>query len=270
VLLFRVRTHLEHRLLVKSLKVYQNRVNQELAAARTMQLQLLPNETEIKRIEAQYNVTLDWHYKPSSEIGGDWWGIHSIDNNKFGLFVADFSGHGVGSAINTFRLHEIMRDLSLEPNSPARYLVKLNDILTDMIQRGQFATMNYAIIDVQANAMTYASAGHTPPMIGCAKSKTVTMGDPRGTPLGIKKSINYVDHTIPLKRDGFLFLYSDALTESHDANQEPLGEEGLMEIVQSTLSFPAEEQPLETLLDKFYSRSRTPPTDDVTALWLQR
>ncbi len=269
VLLYRVRAHLEHRILVKNLKIYQNRVIQELNAARTMQLQLLPHEGDIKRIQVQYDVKLDWHYNPSSELGGDWWGVRPINNQKFALFVADFTGHGVGSAINTFRLHAIMSDIEPDPDSPARYLEKLNVVLTDRIPRGQFATMNYAIIDVKNDSLVYASAGHTSPMVGSNQKQKLTIGNPRGTPLGIKRNTTYTDCSLTMNRGAFLFLYTDALTETHGKQSSPLGDKGLQEMAKESLSLPAEETSLGWLLNKFYSRSIL-PTDDVTALWLTR
>ena len=110
-----------------------------------------------------YGVRLDWHYQPSSELGGDWWGVHAIDDDKFSVFVVDFSGHGVGSAINTFRMHTVLDDLKSLSARPAQYLSVLSDMLFSLLPRGQFATMLYAVVDVLENTVVYASAGHTAP-----------------------------------------------------------------------------------------------------------
>ena len=270
VLIQRVRDHLSHRLLVKNLKAYQQRVRQELEAARGMQLQLLPRTRDIQKLEQKYGVKLDWHYNPSSELGGDWWGAHLINDQKFGIFAVDFTGHGVGAAINTFRLHTIMEDIQPETNSPARYLEALNELLVDLIPRGQFATMHYAIIDIVENTLTYASAGHTPPLIGNPDAKTLSVGDPSGLPMGIQKSIEYTDHEFDLRPGDFLLLYSDALTETPGSDLLPLGDDGFADLVRETLSLPGDEVALQWLLDNFYTRSKEPPPDDVTAIWIQR
>lgn len=275
LLRLRVRTHLEHRLLVLSLKTYQQRVEQELQAARSMQLQLLPRERDILAIEEKYGVKLDWHYQASSELSGDCWGIHPINDSKFGVFIVDFTGHGVGAAVNTFRLHTVMKDLRRDTKSPARYLEMLNDQLIDLIPRGQFATINYSIIDVVKNTLTYASAGHTSPIMGYASRNEVFLGKPDGLPIGIKKSIKFEDHEVALEPDGFLFLYSDALIETPDEDAIPLDDDGLVELVYKTLSRWNEnkaddKRPLERLLNDFYARSPVLPADDVTAIWVQR
>jgi len=270
LLRLRVRTHLEHRLLFLSLKTYQQRVEQELQAARSMQLQLLPRERDIHAIEEKYGVKLDWHYQASSELSGDCWGVHPINDTKFGVFIVDFTGHGVGAAVNTFRLHTVMKDLKLNSESPARYLEMLNDLLIDLIPRGQFATINYSIVDVEQNMITYASAGHTSPIMGCSSTNSVSLGKPDGLPIGIKKTVSFEDHEVVLGPDGFLFLYSDALIETPDENAIPLDDDGLVKLVHKNLSQSGEKRPLEGLLNDFYTRSPVLPTDDVTAVWVQR
>ncbi|WP_053005655.1 PP2C family protein-serine/threonine phosphatase [Kiloniella spongiae] len=270
LLRLRVRTHLEHRLLVTSLKSYQQRVEQELEAARSMQLQLLPRERDIQAIEEKYEVKLDWHYQASSELSGDCWGVHPISDTSFGIFIVDFTGHGVGAAVNTFRFHTVVKDLEPDAESPARYLEMLNDQLIDLIPRGQFATVNYSIIDVEKNTLTYASAGHTSPIMGCTEMNEVFLGTPDGLPIGIKKSIEFQDHEIAMNPDGFLLLYSDALIETPDDEATPLDDDGLVKLVYKTLSQSNEKRPLEDLLNSFYARSETAPNDDVTAIWIQR
>ncbi|WP_085899715.1 PP2C family protein-serine/threonine phosphatase [Kiloniella majae] len=270
LLRLRVRTHLEHRLLVLSLKTYQQRVEQELQAARSMQLQLLPRERDILSIKEKYGVKIDWHYQASSELSGDCWGIHPITDTKFGVFIVDFTGHGVGAAVNTFRLHTVMNDLQPDIESPARYLEKLNDQLIDLIPRGQFATINYSIIDVEQNMLTYASAGHTSPIIESSSMNEVFLGKPDGLPIGIKKSVKFEDHAVALDPGGFLFLYSDALIETPDEEAISLEDDGLLKLVCKTLSQSNEKRPLEVLLNDFYARSPALPSDDVTAIWVQR
>ncbi|WP_120497184.1 PP2C family protein-serine/threonine phosphatase [Kiloniella sp. EL199] len=270
LLRLRVRTHLEHRLLFTNLKSYQQRVEHELEAARSMQLQLLPREHDILAVEEKYGIKLDWHYKPSSELSGDCWGVHPISDTSFGIFIVDFTGHGVGAAVNTFRFHTVVKDLEPDAENPARYLEKLNDQLIDLIPRGQFATVNYSIINVEKNTLTYASAGHTAPVMGAASINEVFLGIPDGLPIGIKKSIEFQDHEIALNPDGFLLLYSDALIETPDDNATPLEDDGLVKLVHKTLSQSSEKRPLEDLLNSFYARSEIPPNDDVTAIWIQR
>ncbi len=270
LLLHRVKTHLEYRFLLKSLKAYQLRIQQELEAARSMQMQLLPRGREIVELEQHYGVKLDWHYKPSSELSGDCWGIQAIDDHKFAVFVVDFTGHGVGSAVNTFRLHTVMKDIATDSESPARYLEALNVQLTDLIPRGQFATMNYAIIDVKGNRLTYASAGHTSPIIGDARTRELTVGDPSGLPLGISKSATYTDHELALNPGDFLFQYSDALIETPGDTSPPLEEEGLVDLVDKAFTKAESTGALKWLLETFYGLSDIPPSDDVTAVWLQR
>lgn len=271
ILIHRVEGHLEHRLLVQNLKTYRQRVQQELDAARSMQLQLLPRPKDINEIESAYRLQLDWHYHSSSELGGDWWGIKPIDDNHFAIFAADFTGHGVGAAINTFRLHMIMSDITFLSNQPSQYLGELNDLLVERIPRGQFATMFFAVIDIGNDTLTYASAGHTSPMIGSTKTGDLHVGDPSGLPLGIKKAIEYTDHTFPFNPDDVLFVYSDALIETAGSDNQPaLDGDVFTAWVRQTMCQTETTPPLAWLLDKFYAYADGPPPDDVTTIWVRR
>ena len=85
---------------MQSLKAYQQRLQQELDVARIIQSQLLPRIDHIKAIEIAYELQVDLHNRPSSEL----WVIKAFDIFRFAVFTVDFSGHGVGAATNTFRL----------------------------------------------------------------------------------------------------------------------------------------------------------------------
>lgn len=271
ILLDRVRLHLEKNLMMESLKKYHDRVEQELESARGMQMQLLPPAAEIEEVEHAYGVRLDWHFQPSSELGGDWWGVHAIDDDRFAIFVVDFSGHGVGAAINTFRLHTVMAEVKPLAARPSQYLEVLNDLLVDLIPRGQFATMLHATIDVATHTITYASAGHTAPVIGNFAAGTLAMRDRSGLPLGIKANTEYTDHELPFGADDCLFLYSDALIESPGTDGTELDDPMLMGWINDYAALPDEGTGcLQWLMDRFYGYAATPIPDDVTAIWVQR
>jgi len=269
IVLDRVKTHLQNRLLVHNLQAYQNRLQHELDAARQMQQQLLPKEKNISNIEATYDAVIDWHYQPSSELGGDWWGTGAVDDDKFYVYVADFTGHGVGSAINTFRLNMMMQETSTLSGAPDRQLSALNDQLHDVLPVGQFATMMFAMIDTGANTLTYASAGHTAPLLIRGNGQ-IDIGNSRGLPLGIKKSVDYTIHHTELNKGDALFIYSDALIETPGLNGPELETGGLVQLIEKQIGNREHNRPLENLIHDFYAFARFPVSDDTTAIWVER
>ena len=270
VLLGRVHTHLEKKILVANLTAYRVRVREELEAARAMQLQLLPPDGDIEKIRQQFDVCLDTHFQPSSELGGDWWGVEALGPQKFSIFNVDFTGHGVGAAINTFRLQSVMSRIDSPDMDPARYLEEVNQRLVDLIPRGQFATMLYVICDVENDKIVYSACGAPSPVFGRSGSSELKFGDSSGLPLGISKSATYANHEFAFEPGSFMFLYSDALIETPGKSTSPLEDDGLLELVGKAVSQTGDQTKMEVILDAFFRRSVSPVPDDLTAIWLQR
>jgi phosphoserine phosphatase RsbU/P len=108
-LLSRVRIHLENQALLRDLQGYRSRRQTELALARSMQERLLPPPSRLAQARTDLGLSLSAHFEPSSELGGDFWDLRRDDRNRLIVWLVDFSGHGVGAALNTFRLHAILR-----------------------------------------------------------------------------------------------------------------------------------------------------------------
>lgn len=125
-LMARVRIHLEKRLLIHDLRTYRERVAQELASARAMQQALLPQTAHIEALADRHRVRIGSHFEASSELGGDIWDIVTLNDHRFGVYMADFSGHGVTAALNTFRLHTLIQELPPPPEAPGVWLAAVS------------------------------------------------------------------------------------------------------------------------------------------------
>ncbi|MFX4470365.1 hypothetical protein ABTA54_19870, partial [Acinetobacter baumannii] len=82
---------------------FRVRISRELDAARRMQADLLPAAEDVQSIANAARLRVAAYNRSSSELGGDLWGVLPIDASHFGIFLADFTGHGVKAALNTFR-----------------------------------------------------------------------------------------------------------------------------------------------------------------------
>ncbi len=259
----RVRTHLQLRHLAN---VYQNqlRIETELNAARRMQEALLPPSTLLEEVRVNSSLHLTSHFETCSELGGDLWGVHVLGEGKTGVFTIDFSGHGVGASLNTFRMHALMGYLRPNADDPAQYLAMLNNELKSLLQIGQFATMFYGVIDTQNDTLTYSAAAAPPPVVGSLNGAGMTYQDTRGIPLGMKKDATYETHTVDFPEGSFLFLYSDALIETPDDTGTDLNEDGVLEMLRSSLSQTDKTPAVEALTASFYDHAAVPLQDDLT------
>jgi sigma-B regulation protein RsbU (phosphoserine phosphatase) len=269
-LLARARIHLENRLLVGSLQAYRARIQDELEMAKKMQEALLPSEETIAAIAKKYGIRLEAYFETSSEMGGDFWGVREIDDNNLAIFIVDFSGHGVTAALNTFRLHTLMEQKLPDLEDPASYFAEMNSALVRLIPRGQFATMLFAVIDIANDSITYTAAASPNPIAGLTSETAPAIHDGSGVPLGIAKGMKYANRKIPFPKGSYLFLYSDALSETLDKEGKCLDELGVLDLVTESLSLHHGEATLNSILAPFNARMTRPLPDDLTAIWLVR
>ncbi len=248
----RVIVHLEKQLALKKLRSYKQRVGQELETARELQTAILPKALEIERICAAANLDIASHFRPSSELGGDFWGIKQLEAHSIAFWIVDFSGHGVAAALNVFRLHTCLHELSPLAHEPGEYLAEMNERLLQLLPRGQFATMFYGIINTKRDELRYASAGAPHPIIlrnGGKQSATI---DGSGQPLGIQAH-RYVTRSTPLMAGDCVCFYSDALTETADAAGDYIDEMQVAELLAQNIW--TAETALRQLLDYYDTRT---------------
>ena len=145
----RVRNHLERRLLIRDLDAFRRRLAQELSQARSLQVGLAPSRRALNAVEARIDASIQTVFTPSSEVGGDVWTLFDLGPRRIGLFVADLTGHGVGAAMNAFRVHTLVTGApDAARNDPATLLADLNAQLCPLMPRGQFATAFYGVLDL--------------------------------------------------------------------------------------------------------------------------
>ncbi|CAA7616743.1 PP2C family protein-serine/threonine phosphatase [Magnetospirillum sp. SS-4] len=258
----RVSVHLRNRMQLARLRRYQERLRADLAAAAAMQDGLLPAPNRVKAIESAYGVRIASLFRSSSELGGDLWDVVAIDPDRFGLYLVDFSGHGIAAAINTFRLHVLMAKLADQAIDPAALLERVNQALLSVLQRGQFATMIYVVFDVARNKAVFASAGGTAPVHRAADG-TAGLLVSHSHPLGLVPESRFRTIEVPFGPGSALLVYSDGLSEASDGQDGMLGEEGVRRIAE-TCSGDLDGE-VKTLADRGFGFH-----DDLSVVWVSR
>jgi sigma-B regulation protein RsbU (phosphoserine phosphatase) len=176
------------KLLSEELEAYRQRVDLELQSARETQSFLLPNESTLNAIRLIHRISVDSYFKPCSELGGDYGSIRNLDDQYVAVLIADFSGHGVNAALNTFRLHALLDNTDEQADNPAAFLEQLNVRLSPLLPTGQYATVFYGVIDRANNLLRYSSAATPSPLIIMPGTKKPVIGNGEGFPLGMFES----------------------------------------------------------------------------------
>ncbi len=154
--------------------------------------------------------------QPSMILSGDFVDYFRIADRQLIFYIADVSGHGASSAFVTVILKNFSRRLRREYrpptfHNPSEVLKMLNRELMDQ-GLGKHVAMFMGVVDLNANTVTYANAGHFPHAIhahgGCARFLEVA-----GKPVGLFEEVEYADATIPLVPGDSLVVFSDGVLE---------------------------------------------------------
>lgn len=136
---------------------------EQRSVAETLQTALLP-----EAIPAIPGVEVAVRYRAaanSADIGGDWYDVVPLDQDRFVFVVGDVSGHDVRAAAVMASLHYACRDYALEGHQPAAIMSRLRRLL-DVTRDGHLATVLCGLAEVTARRVTLANAGHLPPLVG--------------------------------------------------------------------------------------------------------
>jgi len=240
-------------------------VQRERRRAREIQEEMLPLEISSA---GGYQIAGIW--KPAEEVGGDYYDILKLSDSTLALCVADVIGHGMPAALLMSSLQAAVRLLASPLNgasqspAPAELSARANDYVSTNVRPGRFITFFYAVLDVSTGRFRYTNAGHNPPLIAREGGKLIKLvtGD---FPLGLQPSTSFHEREIELRSGDAILLYTDGVVEVEDIRGEQLGEEGLMEILNTHRHLPAAEL-ADAILRSVQKRSRNAFQDDVTML----
>lgn len=260
--------HLERRRLVADLSHYQERMAAEVAQARHMQEALLPSGRDIAAVAAQMPVDIAATYEASIGLGGDIWGLTPLGDDRLRIFTADFTGHGVSAALNTFRLHSYLQNAPTDTTDPARLLAYLNTCLARVLPTGQFATMFAGVIDFAAGTLTYAGAASPPALLRDPETGAFGLVDGTGFPLGINKRADYTSLVVPFPVGSELILYSDALIETPEPPNQRFTPESLRDFLNARPD-PHSAGLMQALLVTELRKASTALADDLTVVALR-
>ncbi|MFF0189549.1 SpoIIE family protein phosphatase [Streptomyces sp. NPDC005244] len=199
-------------------------------------------------------------YQPAqatSEVGGDWYDVIPLSDDRTALVVGDVMGNGIDAAATMGRLRTATcayADLDLDPGDVLQHLDKITCDLEHYI-----VTCLYAVYDPHTRQCRVANAGHMPPALARPGTAPVLLDLPPGAPLGVG-GIPFETTTVDLAADDVLVLYTDGLVETR---LHPIDDR--LNVLLSFLDEPG--RPLEELCDLLlYGLRNSDDHDDVALL----
>jgi hypothetical protein len=195
----------------------------ELEIARDIQQGLLPNRTpQVSRISMAGTCL------PARDVGGDYYDFLSAGPDAVDLLIADVSGHTVGAAFIMTEARTFIRARAPELTRPSAILQALNTFSYEDLSRAElFITMFYAKYDAAGRTLSFASAGHNPPLLWRKGGRSCERLDAEGLILGVNPLVDFEERSVQLQQGDVLLLYTDGITEAEDREGNFFGEDRL-------------------------------------------
>ena len=207
---------------------------QELERAREIQQSLLPKD--IPQL-AGFEVATAW--RPARMVGGDYFDVLTLGENRLAICIADVVGKGVSAALLMASVQATVRAFARDSESPAWVCSRVNSVLCGNIATEKFVTFFYGVLDADKRALQYCNAGHPPPILVSSDSIRQLPGG--GAALGVFPTWKYEDSMIGLRSGDRLLLFTDGISEASGSHGQEFGEDNIAAIAKANSASSASE-----------------------------
>ena len=205
---------------IQKIEGEKERIKAELDIATKIQQSNLPLEP----IENEKFI-VDGYSKPAKEVGGDFFDYYELDDGKLAIVIGDASGKGVPAALLA-TITQVIIKLSLKhENDPSKILFSLNNQLCENNSEVMFITLWLGIYDKTTCNLTFANAGHNPPLVKHG-DKFEFLNVDEGIVLGIMDDFEFKKEEFVLNQG--IVAYTDGITDANNASEDMYGEDGLI------------------------------------------
>ncbi|MBN1346006.1 MAG: SpoIIE family protein phosphatase [Phycisphaerae bacterium] len=206
------------------------------------------------------------YHLPQDVIGGDYYAVRKLDEDRYGFLLGDVTGHGVCAALYTIYLNSLWESHWDLISRPSEFAETVSGALRDLIREDEpFAASLCGLIDLETGRLHLVGAGNPPPFIIRADG---TYEHPRcyGLPLGAIKGATYEESVIDVGRGDCVLFFTDGALEISRGDGEQLGVSGLQEILER-LGYPDPGVEFKAIEEELLSASnRIRFDDDLTFL----
>jgi phosphoserine phosphatase RsbU/P len=187
--------------------VRKTQLETDQIAARQIQQTLQP-----EKLEELAGYEMQAFYKPLREVGGDYFDVIELPDNRTLFALADVSGKGIPAALLAANIQALVRSIASVESTPLALAKQINKHLSRYTPSDRFATAVFIVLSRDSGELTYVNAGHNPPIV--FSSGSTTLLEATGPPLGLFVDAQYETGTGVIRQGGTLLIFTDGLTDS--------------------------------------------------------
>ncbi len=236
----------------------------ELDVASQMQRSILPT-----RFPSGDNYEIYGDMEAARNVGGDFFDVLNLQDQKVGLAVADVSDKGVPAALFMMSSRTLLKGSAIGyMDDVAGLMTELNNLLVEDNEASMFVTLFYGVFNPHTGQFIYSNGGHNSPVIYHADGTTTMLPLTSGIALAVVPDLEFEMNTVTLAPGDTLVLYTDGVTEAMNGNKEEFETSRLLKIFEGNPPINAQhanEAVFQAVRDFV---GDTPQSDDITCLSL--
>ena len=246
-------------------RVRQEATRRELELAADLQSMLVPADWPRDR-----DVDVAAFYKPHLEVGGDYYDVFSVDEDRLVFCMADVSGKGIAAAFLMSNFQANLRAIfQYEPSDLAKVVTQLNKRVMDNAKGEKYITLFAAVYNRRDQSLQYINCGHNPPVLMSADGTTQQL-ELGCCGLGMFREIPSIEAgTVNIRPGATLLCYTDGLVEQENSDDVPFGMQRMEEVVRERRGMPVDAVQ-EALIEAVRTFKGSESSFDDTALMVVR
>lgn len=250
----------KHTLLMKA----HRRIDEELEIARSFQIAMLP-----RGFIQDTNHEVFGFMVPAREVGGDFYDHFPLDEHRLCLVVGDVSGKGVPAALFMVQARSAIRAAVAAGQGPAEALASVNDALIGNNPLELFVTVFLSVYDSASGVLTFANAGHPPPLVVDPDGMVSPLPRPGGMVVAALPGLRFGEACQTLQPGQSLVIYSDGITEGMDESGALFGDARLSAVLKQGLGLSAQAMAYHAAKAVADFAGSSEQADDITCLVLR-
>ena len=208
-------------------------------------------------------------WQAARQVGGDFYDFLPLDDDKWGIVIADVADKGVPAALFMAVSRTILRTVAFSREDPAHVLMRTNEIIAREARSDLFVTVFYGVWDPATERFTYANAGHNPPLL-LQPNGAFQQLPGHGIALGVLPETHMRSQSMQLRPGETIILYTDGVTEALNEDFDEFGLERLQVAARAAARRPAADIISHITGNIRDHTGQTPQFDDMTLIILKR
>ncbi len=253
-----IASSVENARLYEELAQREQRMEQDLEAARRVQSILLPREAGIEGLEA----AIGW--RPAREVSGDLYDFFEQSEDEAVIAFGDSSGKGAAAALYGALVSGLLRTLAPRIRKPSALMKRLNEVLLERRIDAQYVTLMLMYWHRVERTLTISNAGGLTPLI-CRNGERIRV-QAEGIPLGLLANREYDEVTFQCESGDLILLYSDGVQDQANPSEGEYGSGRAFKMLKKHCTAPVKQIADAIFTDLDAWRGDTPLSDDQTII----